>query len=318
MDDELKPTSPPGRADPPDRGGSRVVERVITPQAVMEGAGVRLMRSIATPTLDYVDPFLLFDHFGSDEPTDYLAGFPWHPHRGIETITYVLAGEVEHGDSMGNSGVISSGDVQWMTAGGGIIHQEMPKGDAQGVLRGFQLWANLPAANKMMAPRYRGIEQAQIPQVNLPGGATARIICGEAAGTKGPVGDVVIEPLYMDITVPAGGELHFPVPKGHTVMTYVIDGKGQFAPESDPFAFDVEGRNYFDLERECQIGTRNLVVFGEGDELAIAGGDAGVRFLLIAGKPIGEPVAWHGPIVMNTQAELRQAISDLQNGTFIR
>lgn len=296
----------------------RNIKKVLRARPTLEGAGVHLNRVFGGEHVPQFDPFLLLDDFSSNNPAEYIKGFPWHPHRGIETITYVLAGEVEHGDSMGNSGVISSGDVQWMTAGGGIIHQEMPKGDAQGVLRGFQLWANLPAANKMMAPRYRGIEQAQIPQVNLPGGATARIICGEAAGTKGPVGEVVIEPFYMDISVPAGGELHFPVPKGHTVMTYVIDGKGQFAPESDPFAFDVEGRNYFDLERECQIGTRNLVVFGEGDELAITGGDAGVRFLLIAGKPIGEPVAWHGPIVMNTQAELRVAISDLQNGTFIR
>jgi len=297
---------------------TRRIRKILRARPTLEGAGVHLNRVFGGEHVPQFDPFLLLDDFGSSRPADYLKGFPWHPHRGIETITYVLAGDVEHGVSMGNSGVISSGDVQWMTAGGGIIHQEMPKGDAQGVLRGFQLWANLPAANKMMPPRYRGIEAAQIPQVTLPGGATAGIICGEAAGTKGPVGDVVIEPLYMDVTIPAGADLRFPVPKGHTVMAYVIDGKGQFAPESDPFAFDVEGSSYFDLERDCQIGPKSLIVFGDGDGLAITGGDAGVRFLLIAGKPIGEPVAWHGPIVMNTQEELREAISDLQRGTFIR
>ena len=297
---------------------TRKIKKVLRARPTLEGAGVHLNRVFGAEHVPQFDPFLLLDDFSSNNPAEYIKGFPWHPHRGIETITYVLAGEVEHGDSMGNSGVISAGDVQWMTAGGGIIHQEMPKGDATGTLRGFQLWANLPAANKMMPPRYRGIQAAQIPLVDLPGGATARIICGEAGGVRGPVADVVIEPLYLDVSVPAGGNLRYPVPKGHTVMAYVIDGKGQFAPEADPFAFDVEGGNYFDLERECQIGPKNLAVFGDGDELAIAGGDAGVRFLLIAGKPIGEPVAWHGPIVMNTQAELREAINDLQKGTFVR
>jgi redox-sensitive bicupin YhaK (pirin superfamily) len=250
-----------------------------------------------------MDPFLLLDDFHSDDADEYIQGFPWHPHRGIETITYVLHGEVEHGDSLGNSGVISSGDVQWMTAGSGIVHQEMPKGRDDGLLWGFQLWANLPGSHKMMDPRYRDVTRDQIPVVELDG-IKIRIISGTVGDVRGPVQDVVIEPEYLDVAVPSRVTFTRRVPAGHTVLAYVIQGQGDFEPPC------VGGRD--------PIGPETLVVYGNGDELSIAARDGGVRFLLISGKPIGEPVAWGGPIVMNTQEELRSAFEEYQRGTFLK
>jgi redox-sensitive bicupin YhaK (pirin superfamily) len=230
----------------------------------------------------------------------------------------VLYGKVEHGDSMENRGIISSGDVQWMTAGSGIIHQEMPKGQEDGLMWGFQLWANLPASHKMMDPRYRDVKSHQIPEVTLDYDVKVRIICGEVKGVKGPVQDIVIDPEYLDITVPSNSHLRYPVKRGHTVFAYIIEGKGYFDPGRDVYAYEVEGRNYFDFKRECMMGSENLILFNDGDELTISTEEKPVRFLLISGKPIGEPVAWYGPIVMNTQEELRIAFEEYENGTFIK
>jgi redox-sensitive bicupin YhaK (pirin superfamily) len=299
-------------------GAIRKIKKVLRSKPTLEGAGVHLKRVFGYQHAPQFDPFLLLDDFHSSDPEKYIRGFPWHPHRGIETITYVLAGDVEHGDSMGNEGVISSGDVQWMTAGSGVIHQEMPRGRDDGVLWGFQLWANLPASHKMMPPRYREVKREQIPEVELEGGAKARVISGEVDGVRGPVRDIVIEPEYLDVQVPAGAELAYRVPAGHTVIAYVIEGSGQFGPGGDPYRYEVEGRNYFDIERERMIGPESLVVFEDGNEVLVLTEDEGVRFLLIAGKPIGEPVAWHGPIVMNTQDELRVAFDEYRRGTFIK
>jgi quercetin 2,3-dioxygenase len=296
----------------------RQIQKVIKSRPTIEGAGVHLKRVIGFSDPQTYDPFLLLDDFRSDTPQEYLKGFPWHPHRGIETITYVLAGDVEHGDSMGNSGVISAGDVQWMTAGSGIIHQEMPKGDAQGRMYGFQLWANLPASQKMMEPRYQGLTAAQIPEVTDAGGNRIKVICGQVNGTQGPVRDIVTDPEYLDVTVPPGGKFLHPTPRGHTVFAYVIDGKGDFCQRGDPWCYEAEGASYFDLERERLISNGRLVLFGDGDAVAIEAEAEAVRFLLISGKPIREPIAWYGPIVMNTQQELRIAYDELQRGTFIK
>jgi redox-sensitive bicupin YhaK (pirin superfamily) len=284
----------------------------------MEGAGVHLRRVFGFSEVPAFDPFLLFDDFRSDTPEHFLKGFPWHPHRGIETITYVLKGDVEHGDSLGNKGVIGSGDVQWMTAGSGIVHQEMPKGDADGRMYGFQLWANLPSGQKMMDPRYRDVTAEQIPEVMLPGGAAVKIIAGEVSGTRGPVGDIVIDPEYIDVTVPANSEFTHPTKPGHTVFAYVIDGRGYFCREKNPFTYEVEGENYFDLERDPFVGNGSLVLFDDGEEVAVFTEDRPVRFLLTSGKPIGEPVAWQGPIVMNTREELQLAFKEYREGTFIK
>jgi len=264
------------------------------------------------------DPFLLLDDFRGDDPADYLKGFPWHPHRGIETITYVLKGEVEHGDSMGNQGIITPGDVQWMTAGSGIIHQEMPHGDDRGRMYGFQLWANLPASHKMMEPRYRDVKQAQIPEVSLARGVAVKIICGKVNGTVGPVKDIVTDPEYLDVSVSAGAEFHHPIQRGHTAFAYVIAGEGYFDPERDAYAHEVIGTNYFDFNRRCTCGDRTLVLYGDGDKVIVSAPGGPVRFLLISGLPIGEPVAWYGPIVMNTQEELQLAFNEYQEGTFIK
>jgi redox-sensitive bicupin YhaK (pirin superfamily) len=296
----------------------RRIHKVLRSRPTLEGAGVHLKRVFGFQHVPQLDPFLLLDDFHSDNPDKYIKGFPWHPHRGIETITYVLHGEVEHGDSLGNAGVISEGDVQWMTAGSGIVHQEMPKGREDGVLWGFQLWANLPAAHKMMDPRYRDITRQQIPVVEVDGGVTMRIICGQVDGVKGPVQDVVIDPEYLDVQIPPGVEFTYPVQAGHTVFAYVIEGRGCFEPARDPYGFEVVGRSYFDFQREYMIAPENLVIFDDGDELAISTEDDGVRFLLISGMPIGEPVAWHGPIVMNTREELRTAFDEYQRGTFLK
>jgi redox-sensitive bicupin YhaK (pirin superfamily) len=299
-------------------GNIRKIQKIFKSKPTMEGAGVRLKRAFGFYQVPLLDPFLLLDDFHSNHPDDYLKGFPWHPHRGIETITYVLYGKVEHGDSMENRGIISSGDVQWMTAGSGIIHQEMPKGQEDGLMWGFQLWANLPASHKMMDPRYRDVKSHQIPEVTLDHGVRVKIICGEVKGVKGPVQDIVIDPEYLDITVPSNSHLRYPVKGGHTVFAYIIEGKGYFDPGRDVYAYEVEGRNYFDFKRECMMGSENLILFDGGDELTISTEEKPVRFLLISGKPIGEPVAWYGPIVMNTQEELRIAFEEYENGTFIR
>ena len=297
---------------------NRKIRKVIKSKPTIEGAGVHLKRAFGFSEVNAFDPFLLLDDFRSDDPRHYLKGFPWHPHRGIETITYVLRGDVEHGDSMGNKGVIGSGDVQWMTAGSGIIHQEMPKGDEKGLMWGFQLWANLPASQKMMTPRYRDVKSSQIPEVSLGNGVTIKIICGEIKGTKGPVRDIVIDPEYLDFTVPAGSEVIYPTKPGHSVFAYVIGGKAYFCREKNPFTYEMEGANYFDIQRDPFVANGTLVLFDDGDQIVVVTEDEPVRFLLISGKPLREPVAWYGPIVMNTREELRIAFEEYQNGTFIK
>jgi redox-sensitive bicupin YhaK (pirin superfamily) len=274
----------------------RRVLRVVEPIGVTEGAGVRLTRTIASRSLDYLDPFLLLDHFASDNPDDYLAGFPWHPHRGIETVTYMLAGEVDHRDSIGNAGTIGPGDVQWMTAGGGIMHEEMPK-PREGVMAGFQLWVNLPARLKMMQPRYQDIAAAQIPTYECQDGVQVRVIAGEMDGVQGPVTDIAADPTYLDVTVPAGAVYRHPIPRGHTVFAYPFEGWASF------------GRK--------MVRSPNLIVFDDGDLVEVRTAQQGVRFLLVSGRPLGEPIARYGPFVMNTRDEIEQALRDLRNGTFI-
>jgi len=296
----------------------RKIRKVFKSKPAIEGAGVHLKRAFGFSEVPEFDPFLLLDDFRSDNPDHYVKGFPWHPHRGIETITYVLDGDVEHGDGLGNKGIISSGDVQWMTAGSGIIHQEMPKGDGNGKMYGFQLWANLPSRKKMMDPRYRDIANEQIPEVKLPNGTTIKIISGEVSGIKGPVQDIVIDPEYIDVTIPPNSEFIHPTKQGHTVFAYIIDGQGYFCREKNPFTYEVEGRNYFDIDRDPFVGDGTIVLFDDGDEIMAFTEEHEVRFLLISGKPILEPVAWYGPIVMNTQEELQIAFEEYKQGTFIK
>jgi len=276
----------------------RQIQQVIEPQVVMEGAGVRLRRSIAGRTLDYLDPFLLFDHFGSDNPADYLPGFPMHPHRGIETVTYMLAGKVTHRDSLGNAGTIGAGDVQWMTSGRGIMHEEMPQ-PVSGKMAGFQLWVNLPAKLKMTRPRYQEYLAASIPEARLPDGVGIRVVAGVADGVHGPVTEIAAEPTYLDIRLPAGVTYAHPVPRGHTAFTYLFAGAALFGDGDRPLA------------------SLKLIVFRDGDVVQARAGDEGARFLLISGKPLGEPIARHGPFVMNTRQEIMQALADLQDGTFV-
>jgi redox-sensitive bicupin YhaK (pirin superfamily) len=271
----------------------------------MEGAGVHLHRAFGFGDTTDFDPFLLLDDFRNDRPQEYLAGFPWHPHRGIETITYVLAGTVEHGDSMGNRGVIGTGDIQWMTAGSGIIHQEMPQGDPAGRMYGFQLWANLPASLKMTPPRYQGIVAADVPVVADADGMEVRIVCGRFGNTVGPVEGVAADPTYLDVSIPAGNSRRFQVDVQHHAFAYVFSGNGKFGSGS--------GRH-----SPGEADNRSLVLFDDGDEIAVEAGSNGIRFLLVAGKPLREPVAWNGPIVMNTQSELRQAFQELEDGTFLK
>ena len=296
----------------------RQIKKVLKSKPVMEGAGVHLKRAFGFDQVPQLDPFLLFDDFRSHDPAHYLPGFPWHPHRDIETITYMLEGSAEHGDSMGHQGTIGPGDVQWMTAGSGIIHQEMPKGDPQGAMGGFQLWANLPAAYKMMDPRYRDVGKATIPEVIMDNGVKVKIVCGKLDGVRGPVKDVVIEPEYFDVAMPPHASFSHPVKMGHTVFAYVIDGQGYFDKGKDAYAYEVEGSNYFDFKRECLVGASSLVIFNDGDQVLVTTQDSPLRFLLISGRPIKEPVAWYGPIVMNTQQELKTAFEEYQNNTFIK
>lgn len=297
---------------------NRKIQKIIKSRPTLEGAGVHLRRAFGFSQQPSLDPFLLLDDFRSQVPGQYLPGFPWHPHRGIETITYMIAGSVEHGDSLGNHGVIQAGEVQWMTAGSGIIHQEMPKGDEHGHMGGFQLWANLPAAQKMMDPRYREVTGDQIPLVRMPTGVEIRIISGEVNGVRGPVQDIVSEPELLDVTIPAGVEYIHPTKAGHTVFAYVFEGKAWFCKQQDPFSYEVEGQNYFDLERESFALSESLVIFDEGEQITITTADSPVRLLLISGKPLKEPIAWYGPIVMNTQQELQTAFEEYRRGTFIK
>jgi hypothetical protein len=296
----------------------RRIKKVWKSRATIEGAGVHLKRAFGYDQVPELDPFLLLDDFRSENPESYVRGFPWHPHRGIETITYVLRGNVEHGDSMGNRGLISSGDIQWMTAGGGIIHQEMPKGDNKRVLAGFQLWANLPASHKMMAPRYRDVQNRKIPEITLKNGVRVKIICGKVDKTQGPVQDIVTDPEYLDVTVPEGTTFTHPVKRGRNVFAYVIEGEGYFDLSRDAYGHEVVGTNYFELKRSCACGNETMIHYGDGDEVSVSSDKIGVRFLLASGRPIGEPVAWYGPIVMNTQDELKIAFEEYRDGTFIK
>jgi quercetin 2,3-dioxygenase len=296
----------------------RPVKRIVHTQPHVEGAGVKLQRAFGFGDTTEFDPFLLLDDFRNDNPNDYLAGFPWHPHRGIETITYVLAGNVEHGDSLGNRGNLGAGDVQWMTAGSGIMHQEMPQGDANGRMHGFQLWANLPASLKMTEPRYQDVASRDIPEVVDDDGTKARVICGEFWGRKGPVEGVAADPRYVDISVPPGQRKRISVETTRHAFAYVFAGSGVFRDASDPQAVLTEATDGSDRVTRETAGNRSLVLFDRGDEIVVQAGDQGVRFLLVSGKPIEEPVAWYGPIVMNTQAELQQAFAELRSGSFIK
>jgi redox-sensitive bicupin YhaK (pirin superfamily) len=319
----------------------RPVKQLTTARPTLEGAGVHLRRAFGFGGTDEFDPFLLLDDFRNERPEDYLKGFPWHPHRGIETITYVLSGTVDHADSLGNRGSIAPGDVQWMTAGSGIIHQEMPHGDGAGRMHGFQLWANLPSSLKMTAPRYQDIRSGAIPAVTDDDGTTARVICGELWGVRGPVEGIAADPHYIDVSVPPLARKRIPVETARHAFAYVFEGSGSFRDASSPIDAPTERVTDPDVPLEghadprpagsgrvagASVGSagvadavnRTLVLFDRGDEVVVQAGEHGVRFLLVSGRPLREPVAWYGPIVMNTEAELRQAYSDLQNGTFLK
>ncbi len=284
----------------------RSVADVIEPIYVMEGAGVRLRRSIATQTLDYLDPFLLFDHFGSDNPEDYMAGFPMHPHRGIETVTYMLDGHVDHKDSMGNSGTIGKGDIQWMTAGSGILHEEMPKEPEEGIMEGFQLWVNLPAKLKMTAPRYRGVRSSEIPEVKQDNGIVVKIIAGKFEGVEGAVKEIFADPEYLDVSISARGFFEQSVKEGYTAFAYVFEGEGIFGD------FELDS-----LDNGKSVSATRLLIYGDGDLVRVYTKDH-VRFLLVSGKPLNEPIARYGPFVMNTSEEIEQALKDLRDGTFVK
>ena len=296
----------------------RAVKHVSQSKPTIEGAGVHLRRAFGFGNTTDFDPFLLFDDFRNDNPNEYLAGFPWHPHRGIETITYVLSGQVDHGDSLGNSGTLGSGDVQWMTAGSGILHQEMPRGDDRGRMHGFQLWANLPASMKMTAPRYQDVAGRDIPEAVEDDGTRVRVVCGSFWGKKGPVEGIAADPRYLDIWVPAGKRRTLPVETTRHAFAYIFEGSGTFRDASEPRAVRTDGVGPLESTRFDEVGNRSLVLFDRGDEVVVQAGEHGIRFLLVSGKPLEEPVAWYGPIVMNTQQELRQAVAELNNGTFIK
>jgi hypothetical protein len=297
----------------------RRIAKIFKSRPTVEGAGVHLKRAFGYSQVPQFDPFLMLDDFHTSNPDEYLPGFPWHPHRGIETITYVLEGLVEHGDSMGNTGVIGAGDVQWMTAGSGIIHQEMPQESPTGTMWGFQFWANLPAAQKMMAPRYRDVKAADIPEVSLGNGITVKVIAGEAGGVKGPVGDIVIEPEMLDVSLPPGTVFSHALPAGHTAFAYVLSGEGYFDDQRDAYAYEMVGHGWSDTERCCTCAAETVVLFEHaGDTVEVTTAGEPLRFLFVSGKPLGEPVAWYGPVVMNTQEELKIAFEEYQRGTFVR
>jgi quercetin 2,3-dioxygenase len=296
----------------------RPVKRLSTSKPTVEGAGVHLRRAFGFGSTSDTDPFLLLDDFRSDVPEEYLKGFPWHPHRGIETVTYVLLGTVEHGDSLGHRGAIGAGDVQWMTAGRGIIHQEMPKGDPAGRMHGFQLWANLPAALKMTPPRYQEVKAAEIPVLTDDDGTEVRIVCGEFWGKRGPVDGIAANPVYLDVTMPPGRNKTLPVETTHQAFAYVFAGAGKFCNASGPLEVPTEPVGWLDTTPPEAAENRSLILFDHGDEVQVQPGEAGIRFLLVSGTPLQEPVAWYGPIVMNTQAQLRQAFTELRDGTFLK
>ena len=298
---------------------NRRIYKIYKSSPTIEGAGVHLKRAFGYAQLPEFDPFLMLDDFHTSKPEEYLAGFPWHPHRGIETITYLLEGLVEHGDSMGNTGVIGAGNVQWMTAGSGIIHQEMPRLSPTGTMWGFQFWANLPSRQKMMAPRYRDIKAADIPEAAQDSGATVKVIAGAVSGVEGPVRDIVIEPEMLDIVVPAGTTFMHTLPDGHTAIAYVLSGEAYFDDRRDAYAYEIVGHGWSDLDRRCICKPESVVLFERsGQNIEVTTADQPVRFLFIAGRPLGEPIAWYGPIVMNTQEELRIAFEEFNNGTFIK
>ena len=302
----------------------RPVRQVTSTQPTLEGAGVKLQRAFGFGKTGDFDPFLLLDDFRNDNPDDYLAGFPWHPHRGIETITYVLAGSVEHGDSLGNRGSLGAGDVQWMTAGSGILHQEMPRGDTGGRMHGFQLWANLPASLKMTAPRYQDVQATDVPEIVDDDGTRVRVVCGTFWGKKGPVDGVAADPRYLDIFVPPGVRKRLAVETSRNAFAYVFEGSGNFRGASEPRDVQTDAVGFAAPEAgdraiaPADVGNRSLVLFDRGDEVLVQAGERGIRFLLVSGEPIQEPVAWYGPIVMNTQEQLREAYAELRSGTFIR
>ena len=296
----------------------RAVKRISQSKPTLEGAGVHLRRAFGFGKTTDFDPFLLLDDFRNDNPDEYLAGFPWHPHRGIETITYVLAGNVDHGDSLGNRGSMGPGDVQWMTAGRGILHQEMPKGDAQGRMHGFQLWANLPSSLKMTEPRYQDISARDIPEVTDDDGTQVRIIVGDFWGKKGPVDGVAADPRYLDVFVPPGKKKRLAVETSRHAFAYVFAGSGTFRDASEPQAVKTDHVGSDGGPLVDEVGNRSLVLFDRGDEVVVQAGDEGIRFLLVSGKPLEEPVAWYGPIVMNTEEQLQQAYAELRDGTFIK
>jgi hypothetical protein len=295
----------------------RPVRRIAQSKPTLEGAGVKLQRAFGFGDTTEFDPFLLFDDFRNENPDDYLAGFPWHPHRGIETITYVLAGNVEHGDSLGNRGSLGAGDVQWMTAGSGILHQEMPHGDERGRMHGFQLWANLPSSLKMTDPRYQDVAARDIPEIVDDDGTVVRVVCGDFWGRRGPVEGVAADPRYLDVSVPPGVRKRLAVETTRHAFAYVFAGSGSFRDASEPREVRTELVGS-DPGLVAETGNRSLVLFDRGDEVTVQAGPDGIRFLLISGRPIEEPVAWHGPIVMNTKEELQRAIAELRNGTFIK
>ncbi len=296
----------------------RAIKRIEESQPTLEGAGVHLRRAFGFGATNEFDPFLLLDDFRNENPGDYMAGFPWHPHRGIETITYVLAGTVDHGDSLGNRGTLGAGDVQWMTAGSGILHQEMPKGDPKGRMHGFQLWANLPSSLKMTAPRYQDVVSKEIPEIADDDGTLVRVVCGEFWGKRGPVDGVAADPRYLDVWVPPGRRKVLPVETTRHAFAYVFEGSGSFRDASTPQPVRTDRVGADGNSAIEMTGNRSLVLFDSGDEVVVTAGEAGVRFLLVSGRPLEEPIAWQGPIVMNTQEELRQAYTELRNGTFIK
>ena len=296
----------------------RPIKKLIRSKPTLEGAGVHLRRAFGFGNTSDFDPFLLLDDFRNDVPEDYLAGFPWHPHRGIETITYVLAGTVEHGDSMGNRGAIAAGDVQWMTAGSGIIHQEMPKGDEAGRMHGFQLWANLPSSLKMTAPRYQEVKAADIPEITDDDGTHVRVVCGNFWGKTGPVDGIAAEPIYLDVSVAPGRRKSLAGGDYAACVRVCLRGAGKFCNASGPLEVPTEGVKWLDTAPPTAADNRSLVLFDSGDEVAVQAGDEGIRFLLVSGKPLEEPVAWYGPIVMNTQEQLREAFQELEEGTFLK
>jgi quercetin 2,3-dioxygenase len=296
----------------------RPIRRIAKAHPTLEGAGVHLHRAFGFGATADFDPFLLLDDFRGDHPADYLAGFPWHPHRGIETITYMLTGTVAHGDSLGTKGVIGAGDVQWMTAGSGIVHQEMPRGDASGKMYGFQLWANLPAALKMTDPRYQEVKSPDVPVLTTENGSRIRVVCGTFMGTVGPVDGIAADPGFLDVAVAPGQTEVLPVPAGRRAFAYVFEGSGAFCNAPLPLTVPTEAMGWADTSPPAQAENRILVLFDDGDTVSIKAGNEGIRFLLVFGMPLSEPVAWYGPIVMNTQEELRRAFQELQEGTFLK